>query len=91
MANILPEVSRIFDAKENGDENLLEQAMIRAKSILKELKDLANTRDNKEIDILADVIEDLGKIKSKYKINRVHLESYFYPFAEKYLRQNNLI
>ena len=83
MANLGSEVSRIFSAKENGDIGIFDMAMKKAKSILVELKNLPDTKNNTEIDILADVINDLGQDKQKYEISREHLKSYFYPFASR--------
>ena len=45
------------------------------------MKNLPDTKNNKEIDILADVINDLGETDPKYQISPEHLKSYFTPFA----------
>ena len=81
MANLGSEVSQIFSAKEKNNTNLLASAMTRAKGIILELKNLPDTKNNEEIDILADVINDLGETNPKYQISPEHLKSYFYPFA----------
>ena len=86
MANLGSEVTGIFSAKEKGDSLMLNMAIGRAKSILKKLKSLPDTKNNKEIDILADVIDDLGQITPKYQIVPEHLKSYFYPFAMKVMQ-----
>ena len=86
MANLGSEVTGIFSAKEKGDSLMLNMAMERAKLILKKLKSLPDTKNNKEIDILADVIDDLGRVNPKYQIVPEHLESYFYPFAMRLMR-----
>ena len=86
MANLGSEVSRIFYAKEFGDSRIFEIAMMKAKSILTELKNLPDTKNNSEIDILADVINDIGKRTRKYEISSEQLQSYFYPFAMKLMQ-----
>lgn len=80
MANLGSEVSKIFSAKEKGNKNLFEGAMNRAKIIISKLKELPDTKNNKEIDILKDVILDLENIDQKYQISAEQLKSYFYPF-----------
>ena len=86
MANLGSEVSRIFSAKEKNNPNLLVSAITRARAILSELKTLPDIKNNKEIDILADVIDDLGQVTPKYQIIPEHLKSYFYPFAMKVMQ-----
>ena len=86
MANLSSEVSRIFSAKENGDLKILQMAMAKAKSIISELKKLPDTKNNREIDILADVIDDLGQKNQKYQVSQEYLKSYFYPFAMRLMR-----
>ena len=86
MANLGSEVSRIFSAKESGDLKILQMAMAKAKSIISELKKLPDTKNNKEIDILVDVINDLGQKNQKYQVSQEYLKSYFYPFAVRLMQ-----
>ena len=81
MANLGSEVSKIFSAKKENDLEMLGMAMTKAKKILSELKNLPDTKDNKEIDIFNDVIDDLGEMQQKYQISPENLISYFTPFA----------
>ena len=83
MANLGPEVSRIFSAKEKNNQSLLAAAITRAKLILNELKSLPDTKDNAEIDILSDIINDFADGEKRYQIPREQLQSYFYPFTMK--------
>ena len=82
IANLGAEVSRIFSAKEKGNHSLFKSAMDRARKIILELKSLPDTKNNEEINILEDVIEDIGKGCRKYQISPEQLGSFFYPFAK---------
>ena len=81
MANLGSEVSKIFSAKADSDLEMLEMSTTKAKSIISELRQLPDIKNNAEIDILADVINDLGKTNPKYQISPENLKSYFTPFA----------
>ena len=82
IANLGSEVSRIFSAKEKSNINLFKNAMDGARKILSELKTLPDTKNNEEINILEDVIEDIGRDHCKYQISLEQLGSFFYPFAK---------
>ena len=81
MANLGSEVAKIFSAREKVNLNMLEMATQKANEIISELKHLPETKDNKEIDILRDIILDIVKENHQYDIRAEHLRSYFYPFA----------
>ena len=86
ISNLGSEVTKIFSAKKSGNVKMLEVARDKAKSIIRQLKDLPDTKNNLEIDILSDVIEDITSKEQKYDINPEHLESYFYPFAVRLMQ-----
>ena len=81
IANLGSEVTKIFSAKEKGDLIMLDLAISKARFIISNLKKSPETRSNGEIDLLADVIEDLTQKKSKYQISPKNLKSYFLPFT----------
>ena len=60
--------------------------MDRARNIIAELKKLPDTKNNTEIDILDDVVNDLGKKNSIYEISSEEFTSYFLPFAMRLTR-----
>ena len=86
MANLGSEVAKMFSAKERGSLDSFHRAMIQAKLILSELKNIPDIKNNTEIDILADVINDLGEKTQKYEISSKQLQSYFYPFVIKLMQ-----
>ncbi|KKR45988.1 MAG: hypothetical protein A3G47_00535 [Candidatus Zambryskibacteria bacterium RIFCSPLOWO2_12_FULL_39_45] len=86
MANLGSEVSQIFSAKAKGNTNLFSSAMERAKAILLELKNLPDTKNNAEINILADVIDDIGQDSNKYEVSTEDMQSYFLPFAMRLMQ-----
>ena len=86
MANLGSEFSKIFYAKENNDAEMLEMAMLKAKSIISELKTLPETKNNAEIDMLTDIIDDISQNGRKYDISPEHLKSYFIPFAMRLMQ-----
>lgn len=81
MANLGSEVSKIISAKEKKDMVMLNLAVSKANSIITELKEIPETRNNAEIDILAKVIEDLTTKTPMYNVSAKHLKSYFLPFS----------
>ena len=85
MANLGSEVNKMISAKEKNDPEMLTSAINKARPIFSDLKMIPEMKKNKEIDILFDVIDDLGQKSSKYKISSQHLKSYFYPFATRLL------
>jgi hypothetical protein len=85
MANLGSEVSKIFSAINKNNSPLLNDAFKRAETILHKIKDLPETKNNKELDILHDVIKDICQREGRYDIKQEHLESYFTPFALRLL------
>lgn len=83
MSNLGSEVARIFSAKEKGNGDMLESATNRAKNILLELKGLPDVKNNAEIGILENIINDIGESNRKYEISSEQLMSYFYPFTAR--------
>ena len=81
MANLGSEVSKIISAKEKNDGEMLDLARAKATLILSELKQLPDTKNNTEIDILAKVIADLTKKVSAFHISSKNLKAYFLPFT----------
>lgn len=83
MANLGSEVTRIFSYQDRRDSNMFNLAMEKTKSIFAELKNIPETKDNGEIDILRDIINDISQNSKKYDVPLEQLQSYFYPFAMK--------
>ena len=71
----------IFSFKEKKDSEVFKLAFKKAKSIVKELKNLPETKDNMEIDIINDIIDDVYNKSQKYDISSEQMDSFFYPFA----------
>lgn len=88
IANLGSEITKIFSAKKTKNHSMLETALKNAESIISELKNISETRDNKEVDILGDIVQDFKEVKPKYDIPREDFEAYFYPFALKLLSTN---
>ncbi len=87
FANLGSEISKIFSAKKTHNTSMFERAMTNAESIISELKTIPDTKDNQEVDILKDIVQDFKEIKPKYNIPREDFEAYFYPFALKIMQQ----
>lgn len=85
MANLGSEVSKIFSAQEKNNISMFNMASEKAQSIIQELKSLPDTKNNEEMNILSEVIKDIGSSSPKFIISRDHLESYFLPFAMKFM------
>ena len=85
MANLGAEVNKIISAKEKKDFEMLRLAIGKAQSIIDQFQTLPETKHNKEISILSDVIGELGQESSKYSISTEHLKSYFYPFIFRHM------
>lgn len=86
MANLGSEVSKIISAKEKNDIIMLDLASTKAKSILTELAQKPETKNNQEISILKDIVFDLMNKVSVYSISPKHLKSYFLPFTMRLMR-----
>lgn len=86
MANLGSEVSKIISAKQKKDYTMLNFAVLKANSIITELKEIPETRDNAEIDILEKVINDLTSETPMYNVSILHLKSYFLPFSTRLMQ-----
>jgi len=86
MANLWSETEKIFIGKENGDEAMTRSALERAVRIIEKIKNSGDKSAEIEAGILEDVLKDLGKPLSKYKVSRKELSSYFAPFALRTMR-----
>ena len=86
MANLGSEFSKIFSHLDERNSNFFIYAMKKARSIIKELKSLPETKNNQEIDILESIIDDIDKNSRKYDVSKSQMNSYFYPFATRMMQ-----
>ena len=87
MANLGSEVTKIISSKKRNDLVLLNEYLIQANKILKELMTLPDMKEREiEIKTLAEVITDISKAKSSLDISSVNIISYFTPFVMRLTR-----
>lgn len=90
IANLGSEVAKIFSAKKSGNNFMLETALKKTESMMSELKNIPETKENKEIEMLADIVGDFKETNHKYNIPKEDFEAYFYPFAVRLMQVNHL-
>lgn len=87
MANLGSEVTKIISSKKRNDLVLLNEYLIQANKILKELMTLPDMKEREiEIKTLAEVITDISKAKSSLEISSVNIISYFTPFVMRLIK-----
>ena len=86
MANLGSEIARLFSAVEKSDESKIKTAKKRAEQILRQLADMPDMISRRpEINIIKEIIADLGKKQSRFSVTAESLAKYFQPFALRVL------
>ncbi len=82
IANLGSEVSRLLDAKKNGDNHAMNSAYDRSKKILDQIMVSPEMKPRlAEMAILEMILKDTTSLKPEYNVSPLELESYFLPFA----------
>lgn len=91
MANLGAEVSRLFSAKENGNERQIRECLERAQKILKEIMTIPDMKTRiVEMNALSSIINDITSNNPKLQISRKNISAYFTPFALRIMNQKKL-
>ncbi len=89
MANLGSELIRMISARDKGDKTSSLSSAERCLSLIEKALDTAKSHlHRQEISILKDIVEDaVSETEHKYSITKKEVESYFYPFALRFMKQ----